>query len=294
MRSSSHWKSACHGSKSTSLRSPEGPSPCRSSRRSSRWSEAKSVSVKRPVTSGFEATRETEPAEPGTTASASISAQVARRRLRRLAVDCRAHLRRRRARREPDTTVTPNGLPAAVADPASANAAANAARRRSGPHHRSARFDAGRAILHHPFGRSALRAVRLGHLAVVERLVERRPRRLPRPARPRAAKRPDASGFLDDLGRLVVADVRVERRRRGQASARRSARSCSRLASIPSTHFSANRRDALGEQLDRVEQVPRQQRHEDVQLEVALHAADRDRLRRCRSPAPRPASRPRG
>src|SRR4029079_5356235 len=32
-----------------------------------------------------------------------------------------------------------------------------------------------------------------------------------------------------------------------------------------------------GQQLDRVEQVPREQRHEDVQLEMALHPTDRDR-----------------
>src|SRR5579884_1930712 len=60
-----------------------------------------------------------------------------------------------------------------------------------------------------------LSAVRLGHPAVVERLVEDRlldavlPRNLPQ--RPAGGRR-----LLHDLGRPVVADVRVERRRRGQ------------------------------------------------------------------------------
>src|SRR4029077_5446085 len=72
------------------------------------------------------------------------------------------------------------------------------------------------AALHHPFWESRLGgAVRLGHLAVVERLVERGlvGSRGPRALADRAAR---AGGFLDDLGRLVVPDVGVERGRRGE------------------------------------------------------------------------------
>ena len=51
----------------------------------------------------------------------------------------------------------------------------------------------------------------------------------------------------------------------------------SSLARMPSTHFSANAVAVVREQADRVEQVARDQRHPDVQLEVPLHAGDRDR-----------------
>ena len=46
---------------------------------------------------------------------------------------------------------------------------------------------------------------------------------------------------------------------------------------MPSTHFSANSVDAFEQQLDRLQQVARDQRDAHVELELALHAADRDR-----------------
>ena len=51
----------------------------------------------------------------------------------------------------------------------------------------------------------------------------------------------------------------------------------SSFASIPSTHFSASSVAGAREERDRVQQVARDQRHAHVQLELALHAADRDR-----------------
>ena len=123
--------------------------------------------------------------------------------------------------------------------------------------------------------RCARLAVRLRHRAVVERLVEhvvvdaRLARDLAqRPARPRR--------LLDDLARLVVADVRVERRRgRERQLGVALALLAVRLDPVDALLGEQPRRGR--EQPDRVEQVPRHQRDEDVQLEVALHAADRDR-----------------
>ena len=49
------------------------------------------------------------------------------------------------------------------------------------------------------------------------------------------------------------------------------------LASMPSTHFSPSSVARRREQVDRLQQVARDQRDAHVQLELALHAADRDR-----------------
>ena len=107
------------------------------------------MSVKRPVTSGFEATRESKPAERGHDRERVDRAQVADDDAAGRG-DRRAHLRRRRLG-ENRTTVTPKGLPAAVADPVSASAAANAARRRVGRITVLHRFGTSSGVLHHPF-----------------------------------------------------------------------------------------------------------------------------------------------
>jgi hypothetical protein len=84
--------------------------------------------------------------------------------------------------------------------------------------------------------------------------------------------RPD----LDDLGGLVVADVRVERggdRQRGLGR------------SLAAFEVGLDPLDALGreqpalggEQLDRLEQVARDQRDAHVELEVALRSGEGDR-----------------
>ena len=113
--------------------------------------------------------------------------------------------------------------------------------------------------------------------AQVERLRRASPRR--RPARRATSRsvRPEAVASLTISVALVVADVRVQRRRRPRASTRPSASQPARFASIPSTHFSANRRDVVASSADRLQQVARDQRDAHVQLELALHAADRDR-----------------
>ena len=89
---------------------------------------------------------------------------------------------------------------------------------------------------------------------------------------------PGLGGLLDDLGGLVVADVRVQRGGRRRASTSARALACPpRLASMPSTHFSANATRRRRQQVDRLQQVARDQRDAHVELELALHAADRDR-----------------
>src|SRR4029077_8542648 len=93
-------------------------------------SEARSVSVKRPVTTGLDKTRETKAPAAATPASASTA-------LRSPTTTPPAAVTAARicAGVEPGekrTTVTPKGLPAAVADPVIASAAANVARRRVG------------------------------------------------------------------------------------------------------------------------------------------------------------------
>src|SRR5215211_6269730 len=116
--------------------------------------------------------------------------------------------------------------------------------------------------------------VRLRHRPIVERLVEDRLGDA-RVARDVAERPPGRGGFLDDLRCAVVADVRVQRRGRGQ-----------RQLGVPFALL-AVRSDAVDalvrqqarrrrQKPDRLEQVPRHHRDEDVQLEVALHAADGD------------------
>ena len=107
------------------------------------------MSVKRPVTSGFEATRESKPDEAGTTASAPIA-------LRSPTTTPPAAVTAPRicAGVEPGenrTTVTPKGLPAAVADPVIASAAANVARRRVGRITVLQVSANPSRVLHHPF-----------------------------------------------------------------------------------------------------------------------------------------------
>src|SRR2546430_6939234 len=114
------------------------------------------------------------------------------------------------------TTVRLNGFPAAVAEPENASAAANTARRRLG------RFTVFFSSASGIGGFIALfweLRVRPRHPAVVERLVEGLlvDAGLARDLTERTAR---ARRFLDDLGRLVVADVRVERRRRRERQLR--------------------------------------------------------------------------
>src|SRR5581483_7730552 len=117
--------------------------------------------------------------------------------------------------------------------------------------------------------------VRLGHRAVVEGLVEDRllDALLPRDLAQRAPRR---GGLLDDLGRRVVADVRVERRRRRERQLG-VALAVLAVRREPVDALLGEEPASAGEQLHGVEDVAGEQRHEDVELEVALHAADRDR-----------------
>src|ERR671931_1994017 len=158
------------------------------------------------MTAGLPSTRAMKPSERGTTTSASIAlksetttapADVTAERISAGLVPW--------AKR---TTVTSNGFPAAVAEPEIASAAANAARRRLG---RFTVFLVSARGRRSYITRSRL-LVRLSHLAVIEGFVERLlvDAGLARDLAQRAA---GARRFLDDLGRLVVADVRVERRR---------------------------------------------------------------------------------
>ena len=91
--------------------------------------------------------------------------------------------------------------------------------------------------------------------------------------------------LLDDLGRRLVADVRVERRADRRATTRRRPGSRSTSASMPATQRSANSRRHVGQQPDRLEQVAGDHRQVHVELEVALATRRRRRRRRCRSPA---------
>ena len=90
------------------------------------------------------------------------------------------------------------------------------------------------------------------------------------------SERPLDGGLLHDLARAVVADVRVER---GRGRERQLGVALGvlalRLDAVDALLGEEPRR--AREQLHRVEDVAGEQRHEDVQLEVALHAADRDR-----------------
>ena len=128
---------------------------------------------------------------------------------------------------------------------------------------------------------SAVRlAVRTGHPVVVERLARvssstpvsvATSRRVP----------PRLGGLLDDLGSLVVADVRVERGRRRE---RRLGVARGVLAvglDAADAAFSSSSREAEASSIDRLEQVRRDQRDADVQLELALRAARSWSRRRC-------------
>ena len=88
--------------------------------------------------------------------------------------------------------------------------------------------------------------------------------------------RPDFDASFDDLARPVVADVRVERCRRRE---RQLGVALALLAICldPAHALVGEEARCRREQPDRVEEVPRHQRDEDVELEVALHPADRDR-----------------
>src|SRR5207237_6870068 len=102
-----------------------------------------------------------------------------------------------------------------------------------------------------------LRVVRLRHLAVVERLVEGLlvDAGLAGHLAERTAR---ARGLLDDLGRLVVADVRVQRRRSGERQLRVA---LAGLAVGLDPLDAALGEEARGarEELDRVQEVPREQ-----------------------------------
>src|SRR5215210_5542749 len=118
--------------------------------------------------------------------------------------------------------------------------------------------------------------VGLRHRAIVERLVQR----LlvdPRFSGDVAQRSTRRGRRFDDLRGAVVADVGVERGGRGQRQLRIA---FARLAVGPDTVDALLREEAGGggKEADRVEQVPREQRDEDVELEVTLHPADRDRL----------------
>ena len=115
----------------------------------------------------------------------------------------------------------------------------------------------------------------LRDLAQVERLVERRlvdallARHLAQ--RPAARRR-----VLDDLRRAVVADERVQRGGDGQrALGRRLAAGEVGLDALDALLAQGVRRRR--QQVDRLQQVARDQRDPHVELELALHAADRDR-----------------
>ena len=141
--------------------------------------------------------------------------------------------------------------------------------------------------------RTALAVVRARHLAVVERLVEHvlGDTLLPRDLAQRPARR---RRLLDDLARLVVADVRIERGRSRRASPRRSARVCSRFASIPDDALLVEQPARGREQLDRLRAGCGRSaaRRRSARSGPACRRS-RSR-RRCRSPARRPASRPPG
>jgi hypothetical protein len=85
--------------------------------------------------------------------------------------------------------------------------------------------------------------------------------------------------------RLVVADVRVQRRDQHQrALARELGSMRSSFGSRPSAQCSLNERQRVGRAADRLQHVVDDHRLEDVELEVALRAADADGGRRCPSP----------
>src|SRR4051794_3997262 len=130
IRSSSHWKSACQGSPRSAPGPSDGPSPGPPARRPSCRSPPSSESAKSWVTERLERTLASKPGEPGTTASASIALRSPTTvppeavTAARICAGVVPGAKR--------TTVTPKGLPAAVADPVSASAAASVARRRVG------------------------------------------------------------------------------------------------------------------------------------------------------------------
>src|SRR5438270_8905236 len=123
-----------------------------------------------------------------------------------------------------------------------------------------------------PAGSCAIRpsGVRVGHLAVVERFVQHlvRDTTLPRNLPERFPRR---GRGLHDLRRLVVPDARVQRGRCGQRELRVALGLLAvRLDACDALLVEEPR--SAREQLDRLQQVARDQRDEDVQLEVALHA----------------------
>src|SRR5215218_865901 len=151
IRSSSHWKRPCHGSATGSCASEAEPFQ-RSTprRRSAPWSAPSRVSGKTVVTERFASIRALKLGERGTTASASIA-------LRSVTTTPPAAVTTARicagvVPGKKRTTVTPNGLPAAEAEPAKAHAATNAARRRPG-RITVACFGAHGRLLHHSIGK---------------------------------------------------------------------------------------------------------------------------------------------
>ena len=107
-------------------------------------------------------------------------------------------------------------------------------------------------------------------------LVRGSPRPPPSRARPRAGADPARRAALDDLGRPVVADVGVERRRGGQGRLGVALRRL--LVGLDPLHALGVQQPAgRGQQLDRVEQVAGDHRNPHVELELALRAGDRDR-----------------
>ena len=89
---------------------------------------------------------------------------------------------------------------------------------------------------------------------------------------------------LGDLGGVVVADVRVERGDQHQRVVRGARSMRARSGSMPRAQCSLNARHASASRRDRLEHVVDHHRLVDVQLEVALRAAERRPRRRCRTP----------
>src|SRR5207302_11439492 len=113
-----------------------------------------------------------------------------------------------------------------------------------------------------PCARWTLFRVRLGHLAVVEGLVQHGllDALLPRDLAQGAA---GGGGLLHDLGRTVVADVRVERGRSRQRQLR-VALAVLAVGLDPVDAPLGEETARAREQLHGVEDVAREQRHEDV------------------------------
>src|SRR4029079_6039768 len=107
-----------------------------------------------------------------------------------------------------------------------------------------------------------------GDLAQVERLVQRLlvDPVLARDLAQRAAAR---GGVLDDLGRLVVADVRIQRGRHRERALRGGLQARQVRLDVVDALLGQQRR-CVREQLDRLQQVARDQRDPDVELELAL------------------------